>query len=612
MRVDDHSTNGTMLNGAPRQLLCLCVAFLQRIDTMHAHAMVQRRFQRGTQCHRRRYECEWPRTALFVCRRTRRQRLKRQTTRRGRGKRVHAARVQCRTPSRPRLHQDTDTHIAVSCIGCRVVTMAGENRRRSSLRVPGVASCRRSSRRGGGTDPDAHFDRRAGSQCADRRQRGEKRTRRAGAHVRARAPLSPLPGLPTPPTCRYRRACSVALPVPLRTSCIKYDTRSVRAFVFCGGRPVAAALSANATVPSPALPRVTVQRGLFEFFRPSPSASGSGAAKRAAQAPATGTDAKRARADVTSTARRLDTAEAVAAAATGRAGSRVLKRIGLARADATGDDTAAWRVTNKRFIELLLELSRSEKDGGDKMRAMAYLKAVNAIRDHNAPIASGKEAMRLPGVGKKIGAKFDEMLATGKLARIERDREDPRNVALAQMTSIANIGPVLARQLVDQRGIMSIAQLQDAVDARRVVLTKAQLVGLKYAPEFAQRIPRAEMELLRAEVVAAATCVDSRITVEVLGSFRRGAASSGDIDVILGHPLFSSSSGGGRPAASFVRLVAAQLKRGGFIIDDLVSGDVKYMGVCRLRRSPGSAAAAPRAPAVRLPNHAPPRSNACA
>ena len=39
-------------------------------------------------------------------------------------------------------------------------------------------------------------------------------------------------------------------------------------------------------------------------------------------------------------------------------------------------------------------------------------------------ITSGKEAMKLPGIGKQIGAKLDEFVATGKLKKIDKIEGD--------------------------------------------------------------------------------------------------------------------------------------------------------------------------------------------
>ena len=117
-----------------------------------------------------------------------------------------------------------------------------------------------------------------------------------------------------------------------------------------------------------------------------------------------------------------------------------------AGASAAGD-SRDWADIKAGFLEMLSELERSEKEKGDMVRANAYSKAANALRDHGAPLASGKEAMKLKGIGKKIGAKFDEYLAKGVVGRVERDRSDPRAIALRALQSVASVGPVLAKQV---------------------------------------------------------------------------------------------------------------------------------------------------------------------
>jgi DNA polymerase/3'-5' exonuclease PolX len=44
------------------------------------------------------------------------------------------------------------------------------------------------------------------------------------------------------------------------------------------------------------------------------------------------------------------------------------------------------------------------------------------------------------------------------------------------------------------------------------------------------------METIAAKVETVAQAVDSRITVTICGSFRRGLQSSGDIDIHITHP----------------------------------------------------------------------------
>ena len=43
---------------------------------------------------------------------------------------------------------------------------------------------------------------------------------------------------------------------------------------------------------------------------------------------------------------------------------------------------------------------------------MAYFRAASALRRHDGDVTSGKAAQKLKGIGKKIGIKIDEILAT--------------------------------------------------------------------------------------------------------------------------------------------------------------------------------------------------------
>ena len=123
---------------------------------------------------------------------------------------------------------------------------------------------------------------------------------------------------------------------------------------------------------------------------------------------------------------------------------------GVAAASATNNADAKWQQVRDGFVGMLKALEANERQKGDQMRANVYSKAANAFRDHSkGALRSGKQAQAtLKGVGKKIAAKFDEFLASGTLDRVERDRENPAARALAALTSVAHVGPVLARQLM--------------------------------------------------------------------------------------------------------------------------------------------------------------------
>ena len=57
-------------------------------------------------------------------------------------------------------------------------------------------------------------------------------------------------------------------------------------------------------------------------------------------------------------------------------------------------------------------------------------------------IESGAEAKKLDGVGEKIAKKIDEILSTGKLAKLEKIRASESSQAINFLTEVTGIGCV--------------------------------------------------------------------------------------------------------------------------------------------------------------------------
>jgi len=80
--------------------------------------------------------------------------------------------------------------------------------------------------------------------------------------------------------------------------------------------------------------------------------------------------------------------------------------------------------------------------------------------------------------------------------------------------------------------------------------------------------------------------VDASLVVQIVGSFRRGAAASGDVDVLLMHPSWTratqKANGKGKGAKSVVADVVDALMREGYVFETLANGIAKFAGVCRL------------------------------
>uniref|UniRef100_A0A8C5RRD2 DNA polymerase n=1 Tax=Laticauda laticaudata TaxID=8630 RepID=A0A8C5RRD2_LATLA len=185
----------------------------------------------------------------------------------------------------------------------------------------------------------------------------------------------------------------------------------------------------------------------------------------------------------------------------------------------------------------------------------AYRKAASVISKYPSKIKSGSEAKKLDGVGTKIAEKIDEFLSTGKLRKIEKIRQDDTSSSINLLTRVSDL------------------------KKNENKLNHHQRIGLKYFKDFEKRIPRKEMLEMQEVVLSEVKKVDPAYIATVCGSFRRGAESSGDMDILLTHPDFTSESA---KKPKLLHQVVEQLESIHFVTDTLSKGETKFMGVCQL------------------------------
>ena len=180
---------------------------------------------------------------------------------------------------------------------------------------------------------------------------------------------------------------------------------------------------------------------------------------------------------------------------------------------------------NEKFIELMEQLADIMLKQGEAFRARAYQKAQETIMAYPGDIMSPSDLKGKPGIGPTIMEKLNEYVETGTLKVLEREKNNPVNI----LADVYGIGPKKAKELVDN-GITSIAQLRE----NQQMLNDIQKVGLRYYEDVLKRIPRSEIEdyktIFESDFKKVATS-DSKF--EIVGSYRRGAQNSGDIDVII-------------------------------------------------------------------------------
>lgn len=227
---------------------------------------------------------------------------------------------------------------------------------------------------------------------------------------------------------------------------------------------------------------------------------------------------------------------------------------------------------NKHITDKLELLAKAYTHQGDKWRALGYSKAVNALKSYHKPITSYQEACQIPGIGKRMADKIEEIMESGHLRKLDHIGEAVPVLEL--FVNIWGAGTKTA-QLWYQQGFRTLDDIRT-----KAHLTNTQKIGLKHYNDFLDRMPREEAGAIEKVVRDAAQAIDPGLVAMACGSYRRGKATCGDVDVLISHPDGKSHRG-------IFTKVLQTLRDSGFLTDDLVSHEEngeqkKYMGVCRL------------------------------
>src|SRR5262245_15513688 len=178
----------------------------------------------------------------------------------------------------------------------------------------------------------------------------------------------------------------------------------------------------------------------------------------------------------------------------------------------------------------------------DPYKPRAYEKAARAVGGYPVDL-EGKdltEIVKIPSVGKSIGEKIQEILATGTLSELETLREQiPPGVR--ELTRIPGLGPKKAMVLYQELGVGSVEELEAAIDDDRVAALPR--FGAKTQENIARGIGqlraaggrvKIDTALDVAEVfIAALTPLKQARRVAYAGSLRRMRETIGDVDLLV-------------------------------------------------------------------------------
>lgn len=230
------------------------------------------------------------------------------------------------------------------------------------------------------------------------------------------------------------------------------------------------------------------------------------------------------------------------------------------------------------ILDALRLICKKEQQSRNTFKVKAYTKVIAEITAHVGPIKTMDDVANMPGVGASIRDKIKEILETGHLEAADAlDAERPAMDASTDFQGIYGVGPAKAKELVQKRGLLSMDALVKALEADASVLNDKQRIGLKYYADLKLRIPRAEVAAFEKAVLATlkTAAPEARLFGEVVGSYRRGAEDSGDVDVLVTYPEGVSAAA----ALKGFKKVVQAMRESGLLLETLAEGPKKFMGI---------------------------------
>ena len=174
---------------------------------------------------------------------------------------------------------------------------------------------------------------------------------------------------------------------------------------------------------------------------------------------------------------------------------------------------------------------------------LAYRKAAESLtslgRDANEYWKEGK-LREIPGVGKAIAEKIDELLRTGQLEFLENlKKEIPPG--LAEWLQVPGLGPKKAAMIWKELGITSLPELAAAAKEGKLrslpgmgEKSEAQITaGLESLSRRSGRIPLGRAWPLAQQIIAALMEIPGVSAGEPAGSLRRMRSTVGDLDILV-------------------------------------------------------------------------------
>ncbi|KAJ7741289.1 hypothetical protein B0H16DRAFT_1464484 [Mycena metata] len=276
----------------------------------------------------------------------------------------------------------------------------------------------------------------------------------------------------------------------------------------------------------------------------------------------------------------------------------------------------AYSAESKGPNDAILNMLKSNKEDEEKQpnknvyKIRAFTSAIRVIDALDRPLRSATEAKstdasQLKGIGPGIFRRLQDFFETsGSAEELDSkilDQLKQERAARLVLEQVPGIGPVKARELV-AAGCTTLEQLR--TPQYMDMLTSIQRTGVTYFHHIEERVTREEAEVVAQKI---REVISPKYEVIIGGSYRRGATTSSDIDLIILHPdhvhvPFPSppdpalvlptpkksksksrkGNGNGGPSSLLQADLIPVLEKRGILASTLSSGELKWQGIALL------------------------------
>ena len=162
-------------------------------------------------------------------------------------------------------------------------------------------------------------------------------------------------------------------------------------------------------------------------------------------------------------------------------------------------------MSKQRILDELLKVSKMYKENDNNIKSFVYYKAYFNLKN---------------GIDKGIGKSLKEFIDNIKNGKVVYPKD------IKEIPTLKGFSIKTTKEL-NQKGFDSPKKIMDAYINGKIKLTNQQIIGLKYNDKMLKRIPRNKIKKLENKLKK------TNKNFKILGSYSRGALSSGDIDLLI-------------------------------------------------------------------------------